>query len=264
MSAKAGLSALHDNKILTFAALDDYAFSCARQIVPVPAYIAGDLGPQIELAILGEQGLVARGAGRIEPPWMRCLQGGAINRLLLAGEGEGAIRLSAEPMTGTEWTRLSIATKRAARSAGFSEAVAGQLSVAVDEVASNIYEHSQAPDTGLLAFKSTPGVFEFVVADQGVGALATLRTNLDFSGLASAREALPLVMREGCSRFRNGDRGNGFKNLFRGLANHKGALRFRSGDAAVLIDGQSPSPIRPKIKPKVEYRGFFAAVRCLV
>ena len=74
-----------------------------------------------------------------------------------------------------------------------------------------------------------------------MGALASLQGNPAYSNLASDRDALPLVLQNGCSRHVDPDRGKGFNDLFRGLADHKGALRFRSGTAAVLIDGASPS-----------------------
>ena len=87
-------------------------------------------------------------------------------------------------------TRLSILTKRSARAAGFDDRTASQLSAAVGELLSNIIEHSEASHTGLVAFQARDGCFEFVAADQGIGALASLRRNPRFAALTSDREAL--------------------------------------------------------------------------
>ncbi|WP_020086036.1 ATP-binding protein [Hyphomicrobium zavarzinii] len=250
---------------LSFALVDDYAFSCAPANSRQPlSFEPAALGPQIEFALLAAQGAVPAIQSGLDTVYMRAIGDGPPNRLVALGDHAGTLKLSADPMVGTEWTRLSLHTKRAAVVAGFADRIAAQLSAAIGELASNIYEHSQAPETGIVAYRGTHGLFEFVVADSGVGALATLRTNPNLKDLATDREALPMVLQEGCSRFLDPLRGNGFKDLFRGLANHEGSLRFRSGEAAVLIDGQSPSPLRPKVKPKVRLNGFMASVNCRV
>jgi hypothetical protein len=257
-------SAMND-PALNFAAVDDYAFSC-RMLADTPSplkFEAGDLGPQIEFALLPAHGPIPTIRPELNTIYMRSISG-THNRLVVTDDHAGILKLSADPMIGTEWTRLSLQTKRAAIAAGFTDRIAAQLSAAVDELASNVYEHSQAPETGVVVYRGTPGLFEFVVADAGVGALATLRTNPKLQHLATDREALPMALQDGCSRFSDPLRGNGFKDLFRGLANHEGNLRFRSGEAAVLIDGQSPSLLRPRVKPKVRLNGFMTSVSCRV
>jgi hypothetical protein len=173
------------------------------------------------------------------------------------------LRLASDPVAETELTRLSILTKRSARAAGFDDRAASQLSAAVGELLSNIVEHSEASHTGLVAFQALDGCFEFIAADQGVGALASLRRNSRFTALTTDREALPLVLEHGCSRHDNPGRGAGFDDMFRGLANHNGSLRFRSGDAAVLIDGASPGLVNRKVKKKPQLKGFLASVTCV-
>jgi hypothetical protein len=80
--------------------------------------------------------------------------------------------------------------------------------------------------------------------------------------LSTDRQALPLVLEHGCSRHDAPGRGVGFDDMFRGLANHNGYLRFRSGDAAVLIDGASPGLVNRKVKKKSRLQGFLASVAC--
>src|SRR5205807_7484653 len=105
-----------------------------------------------------------------------------------------------------------------------------------------IHEHSAAPSSGIVAFHAKPGMFEFVVADRGIGILNSLRgcpafVNLDDHGLA-----IQTAMTDGTSRFgEDSGRGHGFRPMFLGLANLRGSLRFRLGDHALIILGTRPS-----------------------
>jgi hypothetical protein len=251
---------------LTFAAVDDMAFApSAAPRAPVP-FRPIHLGPLAEFAILQAQGrLGADTDARLVPasPLWSMLATQEANTLVEFPRHAGCLRLGGHPVAETELTRLSIVTKRAARAAGFDERAASQLSAAVGELLSNIIEHSEASHSGLVAFQARDGFFEFVAADQGVGALASLQRNPRFAALTSDREALPLVLQHGCSRHVEPGRGAGFDDMFRGLANHNGNLRFRSGDAAVLIDGASPLSIKPTVKKKPCLQGFIASVACM-
>lgn len=248
--------------LLTYAALDDHAIACVSAARPTGALqLRPDtLGPQIEHLLLAQQGTVPRPA---PTPLTDAALAAAPNRLRELSHSYAVLRLASDPLPGTEWTRLSIRAKRAALAAGFPDRAAGQLAAALEEVVSNIIEHSGAAQSGLVAFRGTEGMFEFVVADQGIGALASLRSNPQYAALANARDALPRVLQSGCTCTGDPTRGLGFDDLFRGLANQSGRLRFRSDDAAVIIDGQSPSPLRPKVKQRVPLRGFIASVCCI-
>jgi hypothetical protein len=151
----------------------------------------------------------------------------------------------------------------AAAEAGFSRDIAAQFVGAVGEMQSNIYEHSQSPRTGMVAFKATHGTFEFVVCDRGIGVLQSLRTCPDYAQLADHGQALSLTVSDGVSRYgANIGRGFGFHPLFTGLANLNGNLRFRSGDYALTIDGQNPVTMPAKLWQKTTLNGFFIAVTC--
>ncbi|MGE0516348.1 MAG: ATP-binding protein [Hyphomicrobiaceae bacterium] len=247
---------------LTFAALDDHAIACVsaeRPLAP-PLLLPDMLGPQVEYLILAQQGTLSAMRGSSFADAVSCA---VPNRLLELGDGTVVLRLAHETLPEIQWTRLSIRAKQAAIDAGFPRRNAGQLAVALEEMMSNVMEHSGAAHTGLVAFRGSAGIFEFVVADQGIGALASLRRNPQFAELANSRDALPRVLQTGCTSTGDPERGRGFDDLFRGLANHNGLLRFRSGDAAVVIDGQSPSPLRPKVKRRAAMKGFLAAVSCM-
>ena len=66
----------------------------------------------------------------------------------------------------------------------------GELVAAMAELHDNIHEHSDAPGTGTLAFRATPGVFEFVAADRGIGVLRSLTRSRRFAALPNHGKAL--------------------------------------------------------------------------
>jgi hypothetical protein len=110
------------------------------------------------------------------------------------------------------------------------------------ELQDNVFRHSRKPETGLAAYAATVGAFEIVVADSGVGVLASLRDCNDYADLRDAGAALTAAVDDGNSRFgRASGNGFGMGQMFRALANHDGDLRFRSDDHALTVRGHSPS-----------------------
>jgi hypothetical protein len=154
--------------------------------------------------------------------------------------------------------------QRAARDvAGLPGSTPGQLVAAMEELENNIHEHSEAPDTGILAFRATPAVFEFVAADRGIGILRSLQRCSIFADLDDHGRAIQAAISDGTSRFGSDSRrGYGFRPIFLGLANLQGSLRFRSGDHALLIDGTSPDLKTAQLAQKPMLDGFLASVQC--
>jgi hypothetical protein len=139
----------------------------------------------------------------------------------------------------------------------------GQLVAAMEELENNIHEHSEAATTGLLAFRAARGVFEFAVADVGVGVLTSLRRSPLHEGISDHGKALELALTDGISRFGSeSGRGHGFRPIFLGLANLYGSLRFRSGNHALLIDSMSPNLVTARLAQKAFLDGFFASISC--
>ena len=131
------------------------------------------------------------------------------------------------------------------------------------ELESNIHEHVESREPGVVAYRAEAGAFEFVVSDQGVGILESLRSNVEYARLADAGVALRAALTEGVSRYGTGSgRGFGFKPIFTGLIDLYAELRFRSGDHAVTMDGIGPVVATARIEQKAPLRGFFASVRC--
>lgn len=262
--------------VLTFAQVDDLALAAerGRLVNGIPdsiRWVVGDLGPLIELSHLT--------ATRLLPlpetgNWLSLNDMADFYRAMTDGMEQwtradtrniGFLRTEARPPADmTTWTAFGVAAQKAAVAAGFENKVAGQLVGSILEMQSNIYEHSEAPQTGLLAFRAVPGVFEFVAADRGVGVLKSLRQSAAHAELADHGTALQLTLTEGCSRFGDGiGRGMGFRPLFIGLANLRGSLRFRSGDHALTIDGDHPALVMARLIQKPPLGGFFVSVRCV-
>ncbi|MGO1078817.1 hypothetical protein [Inquilinus sp. CA228] len=259
-------------RLLDFKAVDDLAFAAARGVLNVEkfdfSFIGKQLGPILEL-----YQLYAAGVG---PPSMR---GGWLDVSSFAGLGRAIVSESsrwtsqAERSLGVlktgretieqDWVAFAIEAKRAAIGAGLSSDWSSQMIAAMGEFRSNIIEHSGVQDSGIVAFHALPGVFEFVVSDRGVGLLATLREAPEYRKLDDHSEALRLALTDGASRFGfDHGRGYGFRPLFTGLANRQAALRFRTGNASLVIDGASPSLARAQFGRKAHMTGFFISVAC--
>ncbi len=225
--------------VLDFTMLDGLAFAAERRRLSgrAPDMVAHDLGPVVELGQLAAAGLLPS-PERAE--WLRLNGLGVLYRAIASGRAHwvcpdgrriGFLRTGAKlPAEETVWTGFGLAAQQAAVASGFSARIAAQLAAAIGEMHSNVYEHSGASATGLVAFRAGATRFEFVVADRGMGVLESLRSHSDYSGMNDHAEALRLTLTEGVSRHgANTGRGLGFRPLFIGLANLNGSLRFRSG-----------------------------------
>jgi hypothetical protein len=140
--------------------------------------------------------------------------------------------------------------------------VPGQMAAAIQELEGNIHEHSEAVSTGVLVFRATHGVFEFVVADNGIGLLRSLRSSPMYADLEDHGSALRLALTDGATRYDDPLRGHGFRPIFQGLTDVYGYLRFRTGDHAIVMDGTNPALATAQVSQKTRMGGFFASVRC--
>ena len=256
-----------------FNAVDDLAFAAERGRLDgdaIPAMVARDVGPVAELELLSETGALpsphsstwlsfdglttlGRALENKAPQWIcpRSRMSGVLRTCCLGGY---------DTMT---WTAFAVAAQSAAKIVGFHKRIAAQLAAAIGELYSNIYEHSESSDTGLVVFQARQGRFDFVVADHGIGVLESLRNADVYSVLNDHGQALQLALSTGVSRHgRDASRGYGFHGLFVGLANLNGSLRFRSGDHALLIDGRSPTLMSARTAQKAHIPGLFISVSC--
>lgn len=261
---------------LTFASVDDISFAAARDRLKGRGlgamFAVNDLGPLLEFAQLAAGGLLPPIDG---VPWLSLDGVGGFYAALISERSRwlcpnsrriGFFRTAAAPPKDeATWIGFGLAAQQAAVSVGFPRKVAAQLVGALGEMQSNIYEHSGVPATGVVVFKARPGGFEFVVTDRGVGVLDSLRSCSEYAHLTDHGDALRLALTDGVSRHGLGsNHGKGFRQLFIGLANLNGALRFRSGDHALTIDTHGPSLMRAKLAEKPEISGFFVSVACVL
>lgn len=256
----------------TFETLDGLGFAAERGgFDPTSiAFTAGELGPVFELGLLAKSN-VLRWPG--SDSWLAM---NGISQLMAALTGRkhqwtcsisrqmGIHRTyAAAPQEDLSWLEFGLAIRHAAISAGFPRLVAAQLVGAIGEMQDNIYQHSGAPHTGIIAFRASSGRLEWVVCDSGIGVLKSLTSCPEFRDVTNDGEALRLTLADGVSRHgRASGRGLGYQPLFTGLANLRGSLRFRSGSYALTIDGENPVSLPVKLAQKVRMNGFLISITC--
>ncbi|MDO7837107.1 hypothetical protein Q4610_18850 [Sphingobium sp. HBC34] len=139
-------------------------------------------------------------------------------------------------VTAAIWDQWTVHAENIAKAKGLNPQLIAALMGAMVEIQDNVYEHSGAPQTGVVAYAVTPGSFEFVVADRGIGVLQTLRQNPAYADIPDAGAALQEMVKDGVSRFpAETGHGKGFNQLFRALVGQNAELRFRSGDHALTM-----------------------------
>lgn len=259
---------------LTFDVVDDLVGAYARgrlRGAPTIRYAATDICPLIELMMEDSDG---RSGPLLRTTWLdadtqidlRSALAGNQNIWLDQARRRGFMRTTFDPrveVDDVQRNRFLIAARAAAETCGLPRAVAQYLAAALREMESNIHEHSSAAATGILAFQARSSLFEFVAADSGCGILATLQEDEEFADLNDHGLAMHAALRESVSRYgRMSHRGNGFRDLFLGLAHLNADLRFRSGDHALLISGPQPELKTARLAQKSSFKGFLAAVRC--
>jgi anti-sigma regulatory factor (Ser/Thr protein kinase) len=266
---------LHDDlsgQPLTFSALDGIAFAASRGRLgsEAPKHVVTELGPLVEWMHLSSAGLLPLPTAS---QWLKlasleplCLAATNTTNHWVSQQGEwlGVFKFGSSAAADQErWRSFQLASHKSALAAGFSSRIASQLIRALGEIHDNVLEHSEAAGTGLVAFRANPALFEFAVADHGVGVLASLKTNPEHGHLRDHGEALQHALTDGVSRFgRVSNRGTGFSQLFKGLATLNGSLRFRSGDHALSIDGRSPTLVNAVTAMKPAVSGFVVCVAC--
>jgi hypothetical protein len=162
-----------------------------------------------------------------------------------------------------DWHDFCLSLQEAAKSSGFPRKNAQELVAATRELVSNIFDHSEAQNSGIAGFAATSNELEIIIADRGIGVLRSLRTSSEFHWLRDSGEALRAALTDGTSRYGpSSGHGGGFRSLFRGLFNLSSALRFRSGDHALAINGISPGLGQARLSQKVQLPGFVICISC--
>lgn len=232
--------------VADFAAADDLLREAGQGRLAGHASIvlqkSGRIGPLVEIALAAMTHGDQYRAVSVNSPFAvrlnqalqsRCPFGSSYN------DRAGAFPLSAvNPVTSTgpEWDQWTTHAENIAKSQGLNAHLVAGLLGAMIEIQDNVYEHSGAPETGVVAYATTATSFEFVVADRGIGVLSSLRENPNYADVSDAGAALGLAITDGVSRFpQETGHGQGFNQLFRALVGHNAELRLRSGDHALTL-----------------------------
>jgi anti-sigma regulatory factor (Ser/Thr protein kinase) len=153
--------------------------------------------------------------------------------------------------------------KHAATRAGFDTDTARKFAASFLELADNLWEHSKAPATGLVGYRTATGVFEFTIADCGIGVVASMNAKAEYSDLTDAGTALELALSlSGTEYGRRTGRGDGYRNMLANLSNMWGEIRVRSGDHGLTLDGTSPTTREQRTFQTTHFQGFFVSVLC--
>lgn len=257
-----------------FDVIDDLLWQAVRGKLigrgPIPLTRSGRIGPVVELMCARKAWPEEYAQVSVEIPFAR-LVGDAMDSGRISGGGyddvAGVFPLGRGIGGGhaeDQWEQWALHAQNAAAARGLDRSLVDGLIGALIELQDNVYQHSEAPTSGIVAYAVAPGAFEFVVADAGVGVLASLTKNPEFAELRDSGEALKVAASDGASRFdRSTGHGFGIGQLFKALARDAGELRFRSGDHAMQIRGDQPSLIgKVDIVQKAWLDGLIVSVRC--
>lgn len=170
-----------------------------------------------------------------------------------------------DEMAGFLWTEHRDRFGRSLSTiAGVPSQTARAITAAYAEMVDNVICHASSRGAprppAIVGFSVSSTEFEFAVADLGRGVLASLHDRDVNRRLTTHGEALRAAIQEGATR-RPYSTGHGFKDLHVALADLEGVLRFRSGDAALSLDGQG-QPRRAVLGSSPALGGLQLGVRC--
>jgi hypothetical protein len=147
---------------------------------------------------------------------------------------------------------------------GFSGIRADGLTKSLHEMADNVLQHAGAKaiaSGGVVGYEINAGRATYAVADQGCGLLASLHRHPRWRSVTDAENALIAAVRDGASERSGRNDGEGFREIYRALADEWGVLRFRTGDAALVYWTVVGGSVRQRYAGRPPMPGFQLAVR---
>jgi hypothetical protein len=169
---------------------------------------------------------------------------------------------SEDDVTSVDWCLYQDRFRRAATQHGFSTNLAAALSMALAEMADNVYQHAGG-SRGFAVFQVVERCVHWCVADLGRGVLASLRSSERWSSLENAQGALVAACRGGATSRAGAAAGNGFRQVERSLASLNGWLRFRSDDAVIELHGTSGA-LQSRLRSNPRLAGLQIAASCAI
>ena len=164
----------------------------------------------------------------------------------------------------TDWNLFEQRFLSGLRRGGFASDFAHGILKSFHEMSENVAQHGafgQSFCEGISAYHVEPGKFAFSVGDLGCGFLRSLQVSDSWKHIQRGRDALSAVIREGASRRMGQGEGEGFKELWKALADHGALVRIRSSDAAAKIL-PSLSGREAEISASIETLGSHISVCC--
>ncbi len=174
---------------------------------------------------------------------------------------EFIVLASDENMTGSRWIEFASRFAMSVTGVGFHRQKALEVSAAMREMADNAVCHSESTNGILVGYEAVENYAVCVVADVGTGILRSLQTNERYARLTTHADAIETALKAGESRYGFGKGGTGFSSVFKYVAEARGTLRFRSGEAFVLLDGQDEHTDKT-ISHSVAFRPGFQVTIC--
>lgn len=207
-----------------------------------------------EALLAVRSGIGLRAAGHQRPPPRQIT---ATPHEFIVLEGEAAI-------TNRDWDEFLLRLRQSAKSVGFTQGKATGIAAALGEMADNAVVHARSDECPLVGYQALDGAIVCAVADVGLGVLASLRENEQFSHLRSHAEAIRMALQDGVTRYGRGSGGFGFRRVFKSLAALRGTLRFRSGEGCIVMDGTELDADRGENRFVRNRPGFQVAICCRV
>ena len=229
-------------------------YGCVRVIHPgmpqLPSPIVNSEMGRAFAEVCSPIGLRANGSQKLAPT------------LMTSQPYEFIILAKDEGTTASRWTEFSSRFVLSSTKIGFVRKQSLGISVAMQEMADNAVIHSESSTGILVGYQAVENYVACVIADMGIGVLASLRTNERYQHLATHADAIKTALKPGESRYGFGKGGTGFATVFKYAAEARGTLRFRSGEASVSLDGQDEHTDRA-INGSVAFRpGFQVSICC--
>jgi len=174
----------------------------------------------------------------------------------------------APSLDAVEWLLFSQRLRRSLEAnGGFEPRKAMALSKVMSELVDNVIEHSgvagTTPSRAVVGYAIESGRMNLAIGDVGRGVLESLRENPEWrERLPNARAAIEAAVLEHASRRTlTGLGGLGLRSVQQTLVDLNGSLRFRSGDAALTLEGPGQArEIRRSHSPQMP--GFQVAISC--
>jgi len=152
------------------------------------------------------------------------------------------------------------ASGRLAKEAGMPVEASRIFKGVFGELIDNVSQHAGIGAKGLAAYELKANNISLVVADSGQGVVqGYVESQPELAGLG-AMDALERAVQQHKSRFKEPGRGTGFSTVLRATRAMDAALRVRSDDASIEIEGPSDSATW-YVRDQPMLRGFVVSLR---